>query len=537
MLQVRELAVEVGGSVILEGASFTIRARDKVGLVGRNGAGKTSLLKVLGGAEAPYAGVVNRRVASATCPRTRASTASTTPPPAVRHILSGRGFDEAMVRIEKLRIQMEEDPSERAVSRFTRAEEQFRLDGGYAAESEVRRIAAGLGLEEDRLDLPIGSLSGRPEAAGRDRPHPLRRQRPAPARRAHQPPRQRRQGVAARLHARVPRRAAGDQPRPRPARRGHHPRAAPRPLRRRQPRLHRGVQGHLLRVPRQPGQGRGPAGQGRPAPGQGDRPPPDARRPLRRQGHQGVDGPQHREADRPPRGQQGRGPAGVALGPRPLPAAAQARPDRAGGRGAGRPLRRPRGVPRRRLRARAGRAAPDHGPQRRRQDQPPAGAGRRATGRRGRRSGSATTSSPATTPRSTRASTPAARSSSTCASRSRRPPTPTCGRSSARWASPATRSTRTPAPSPAARRRSWRSGILVAGRHNLLLLDEPTNNLDPGLAPGGGRGAPGLARAASCWSATTPPSCATSTPTGCCSCPRAPLDHWADDYLELVELA
>ena len=37
-------------------------------------------------------------------------------------------------------------------------------------------------------------------------------------------------------------------------------------------------------------------------------------------------------------------------------------------------------------------------------------------------------------------------------------------------------------------------GILVAGRHNLLLLDEPTNNLDPGSRPGGGRGAPGLAR-------------------------------------------
>ncbi len=60
MLQARELAIEVGGSVILEGAGFTIRARDKVGLVGRNGAGKTSLLKVLGGASEPFAGVVNR---------------------------------------------------------------------------------------------------------------------------------------------------------------------------------------------------------------------------------------------------------------------------------------------------------------------------------------------------------------------------------------------------------------------------------------------------------------------------------------------
>src|SRR3546814_10163537 len=57
VLQARELAIEVGGSVILDGVSFTIRARDKVGLVGRNGAGKTSLLKVLGGADSPFAGV------------------------------------------------------------------------------------------------------------------------------------------------------------------------------------------------------------------------------------------------------------------------------------------------------------------------------------------------------------------------------------------------------------------------------------------------------------------------------------------------
>jgi ATPase subunit of ABC transporter with duplicated ATPase domains len=160
MLQVRELAVEVGGNVILDGASFSIRARDKVGLVGRNGAGKTSLLKVLGGAADPYAGVVHRSGGLGYLPQDPRLDGVDDATTAVRHILSGRGFDEAMIRIEKLRLQMEEDPSERAVSRFTRAEERFRLDGGYAAESDVRRIAAGLGLEADRLDLPIASLSG-----------------------------------------------------------------------------------------------------------------------------------------------------------------------------------------------------------------------------------------------------------------------------------------------------------------------------------------------------------------------------------------
>ncbi|MCU1500917.1 MAG: putative transporter ATP-binding protein, partial [Ilumatobacteraceae bacterium] len=48
MLQVQGISVEVGGRLIVADASFSVMPRDKVGLVGRNGAGKTSLFKVLG---------------------------------------------------------------------------------------------------------------------------------------------------------------------------------------------------------------------------------------------------------------------------------------------------------------------------------------------------------------------------------------------------------------------------------------------------------------------------------------------------------
>jgi ATPase subunit of ABC transporter with duplicated ATPase domains len=160
VLQVRELAVEVGGSLVLEGASFTIRAHDKVGLVGRNGAGKTSLLKVLGGAADPFAGVVNRTGGLGYLPQDPRLDGVPDDTIGLFHVLSGRGMDEAMTRIEKLRLQMEEEASEANVARFSRAEERFRDAGGYSSEAEVRRIAAGLGLGDDRLELPIGSLSG-----------------------------------------------------------------------------------------------------------------------------------------------------------------------------------------------------------------------------------------------------------------------------------------------------------------------------------------------------------------------------------------
>ena len=47
------ISVEVGGRLVVDHATFTVVARDKVGLVGRNGAGKTSLFKVLGGEVEP----------------------------------------------------------------------------------------------------------------------------------------------------------------------------------------------------------------------------------------------------------------------------------------------------------------------------------------------------------------------------------------------------------------------------------------------------------------------------------------------------
>ncbi|MGE0309940.1 MAG: ABC-F family ATP-binding cassette domain-containing protein [Acidimicrobiia bacterium] len=160
MLQVQSLSVEVGGRLVVDGATFTVRPGDKVGLVGRNGAGKTSLMKVLSGAERPKSGnvtVVGALGSLSQDPRITGDEAQRT---ALSHVLSGRGFDEATVRMEKLRLAVEEDPSERNVTRYTNAEEEYRMAGGYAAESEVRSLCAGLGLKADRVDLPISVLSG-----------------------------------------------------------------------------------------------------------------------------------------------------------------------------------------------------------------------------------------------------------------------------------------------------------------------------------------------------------------------------------------
>ncbi|MFM8999461.1 MAG: ABC-F family ATP-binding cassette domain-containing protein [Actinomycetota bacterium] len=159
-LEVRDLAVEVAGLPILEGLSFVLGADERAGVVGRNGAGKTSLLRVLAGEDPPLAGAIHIRGRLGYLqqdPRQRADDDARS---ALGHLLDARDLDAMAVRLEKERLRVEERPSEANVARFSRLEERYRAAGGYSGEAEARRIAAGLGLAQDRLGLPVGALSG-----------------------------------------------------------------------------------------------------------------------------------------------------------------------------------------------------------------------------------------------------------------------------------------------------------------------------------------------------------------------------------------
>ena len=159
-LEVRDLSVEAGGATVVHDLSFTLLAGDKVGVVGRNGAGKTSTLKVLAGEAPAAAGSIQRRGALGYLrqdPRQHREDDATS---GLAYVLSARELVDLSRRLEKVRIQLEEDPSDRNVQRFSRLEDEYRNLGGYRAESEVRTIAAGLGLAQDRLGLPVGALSG-----------------------------------------------------------------------------------------------------------------------------------------------------------------------------------------------------------------------------------------------------------------------------------------------------------------------------------------------------------------------------------------
>ncbi|MCT7353350.1 ATP-binding cassette domain-containing protein, partial [Streptomyces sp. 15-116A] len=157
MITVRDADVRVGARLLLSGISFHVSPGDRVGLVGRNGAGKTTLLSVLAGVLRPAAGTVTRVGDVGHLPQdSRAGDQSVT---VADRVLSARGLDRAVRALRRAEEAMA-DGTERSMNAYVRAEADFQARGGYAAEAEAARVAAGLGLPSALMDRPLATLSG-----------------------------------------------------------------------------------------------------------------------------------------------------------------------------------------------------------------------------------------------------------------------------------------------------------------------------------------------------------------------------------------
>jgi ATPase subunit of ABC transporter with duplicated ATPase domains len=164
MLIVRDLRIEVGPRVLLEGASFALQRGDKVGLVGRNGAGKTTLMRTLVGFQSPAGGSITRSgnlgyfSQEAVLPDLERPDMT-----ALERILAAREIGAMLRRIEETRRKMERLDGElrdRAIRRFARLQDEFEAKGGFAAEAEAKRTAAALGIGNDELSQPVATMSG-----------------------------------------------------------------------------------------------------------------------------------------------------------------------------------------------------------------------------------------------------------------------------------------------------------------------------------------------------------------------------------------
>ncbi|CAM5285878.1 hypothetical protein SVIOM74S_03646 [Streptomyces violarus] len=77
----------------------------------------------------------------------------------IDRILSARGLDHAVRALRRAEAAMA-DGTERSMNAYVRAEAEFQSRGGYAAEAEAARVAAGVGLASGLMDRPLSALSG-----------------------------------------------------------------------------------------------------------------------------------------------------------------------------------------------------------------------------------------------------------------------------------------------------------------------------------------------------------------------------------------
>jgi ATPase subunit of ABC transporter with duplicated ATPase domains len=157
-----DLELRAGSRILLSGATLRVQPGDRIGLVGRNGAGKTTSMRVLAGEGEPYGGKIGSTGPVGYLPQDpREGDLSV---PARDRVLSARGLDTLLRRMEKAQTAMAElvDGAEnaKAVREYGRLEERFAALGGYAAESDAARICTHLGLPERVLGQPMATLSG-----------------------------------------------------------------------------------------------------------------------------------------------------------------------------------------------------------------------------------------------------------------------------------------------------------------------------------------------------------------------------------------
>jgi ATPase subunit of ABC transporter with duplicated ATPase domains len=164
MLSVENVGLTLGDRAILDGISFQIGKGEKVGLVGVNGAGKSSLLKIIAGQLLPDQGRVN--VPSSVGYLSQEPRVAFRPDQTVLDcLLEARGLLKLSRELETLAEAIgqarEGSPGlPKMLARYGQLQYDWEHRGGYEAEPLARRLLDGLGLGRLQLDQPFSVLSG-----------------------------------------------------------------------------------------------------------------------------------------------------------------------------------------------------------------------------------------------------------------------------------------------------------------------------------------------------------------------------------------
>ena len=166
MISVEGLKVEFGVKPLFTDVSFVVNDRDRIALVGKNGAGKSTMLKILCGLQQPTSGMVSvpNDVTIGYLPQVMKLQDDTT----VREETRKAFVDNTKIaaRLKKMEQEMadrtdyESDSYSKLVEQFSQEHERYMMMGGENYEAEIERTLTGLGFTRDDFERPTKEFSG-----------------------------------------------------------------------------------------------------------------------------------------------------------------------------------------------------------------------------------------------------------------------------------------------------------------------------------------------------------------------------------------
>ena len=166
MISIENLKVEFGATPLFEGVSYIINPKDRIALVGKNGAGKSTMLKILAGLQQPTDGTVSMPKGISVCylPQVMKLADSRTVREetelAFAHISEQKALVDRLATEMAERTDYESEAYHELIDRFTRENERFQIIGGANYHAEMEQTLCGLGFRREDFDRPTSEFSG-----------------------------------------------------------------------------------------------------------------------------------------------------------------------------------------------------------------------------------------------------------------------------------------------------------------------------------------------------------------------------------------
>ncbi len=166
MISIQNLSVEFSAKSLFENISYVINRRDRIALVGKNGAGKSTMLKIIAGLQSPTSGTV--AVPTDTTigylPQHMTISDTATVRDEVRKAFSH--VDEMHARLDRLNAELaertdyESDAYQRLIENITDLTERLAMEQTENFEAEMEKTLLGLGFSRDDFDRMTAEFSG-----------------------------------------------------------------------------------------------------------------------------------------------------------------------------------------------------------------------------------------------------------------------------------------------------------------------------------------------------------------------------------------